>query len=231
MPPSQLREPVRQPRDPDHDVRHREQGKQEPVSRVVVELAALYDADAWLDTQALLRAELSLLRGLEASRLVAVRARPGDRLAHRRGHGVLAADELVVAHDGVDVRGRVGVHAEGVAALELGLLVALREAAADAEEDGHVDADHGEEDGEAPAVAEHVAKVWGVLCDPAPVASHGLDLVGDQGQRRGEEGHRPYEEAYQPLLGRTAVHDPAVEVDGQQCHHRDGEDGEVGGLD
>lgn len=201
------------------------------MSRVVVELAALDNADARLDTEALLRAELSLLRGLEAGRLVAVGTRPGDRLADRCGHGVLAADELVVAHDGVDVRGIFGVHAERVAALEAGLLVALREAAAHAEEDGHVDADHGEEDGEAPAVAENVAKVWWVLRDPAPVARHGLDLVGDQGQRRGEEGHRPHEEADQPLLGCAAVHDPAVEVDGQQGHHRDGEDREVGGLD
>ena len=144
---------------------------------------------------------------------------------------MLAADELVVAHGRVDVGGRVGVHAEGVAALQLGVVVALREAAAHADEDGHVDADDGEEDGEAPAVAERVPQVGRVLRDPAPVARHGLDLAHDQGQRRGEEGHDPHEEADQPLLCRAAVHDPAVEVDGQQGHDRDGEDREVGGLD
>lgn len=151
------------------------------MPRVVIKLAALGDADARLDAEALLRTQLGLLRGLEARGLVAVGAGPRDRLAHGGRHGVLATDELVVAHHGVYVGRRVGVHAEGVAPLQLGLLVALREAAAHAEEDGHVDADDGQEDGEAPAVAERVPQVGRVLRDPAPVARHGLDLVHDQG--------------------------------------------------
>lgn len=229
--PAQLGEAVCEARYPHHDVRHGEQRQKEPVPRVVVELAALDDADARLDAEALLRGELGLLRVLEAGGLVAVGAGPRHRLAHGVRHGVLAADELVVAHDGVDVRRAVGVHAEGVAPLQLGLLVAFREAAAHADEDGDVDADDGEEDSETPAVAKHVPQVGRVLRDPAPVARDGLDLVRDQGERRGEEGHGPHEEADEPLLGRAAVHDPAVEVDGQERHHRDGEDGEVGGLD
>lgn len=231
LPSGQLCEPVRQPRYPHHNIRHREQRQQEPVPRVVVKLAALDNTDPRLDAQALLRAKLGLLRGLEPRRLVTIGAGPGDRLAHRCGHGVLPADELVVAHDGVDVRRRVGVHAERVAALEPGLLVALQQAAAHAEENRDVDADDGQEDGEAPAVAKDVAQVRRVLRDPAPVARHGLDPVGHEGQGGGEEGHGPDEEADQALLGRAAVHDPPVEVDGQQGHHRDGEDGEVGGLD
>lgn len=212
--PAQLREPVREAGDPHHDVRHGEQRQQQPVPRVVVELAAADDADARLDSQALLRAELGLLRRLEARRLVAVRARSRYGLAHRRRHGVLPPDELVVAHHGVDVGRRVGIHAEGVAPLQLGLLVALGEAPAHADKYRNVDADHGQEDGEAPAVAEGVAEVGRVLRDPAPVARHGLDLVHDQGERGCEEGHGPHEEADQSLLGCAAVHDPAVEVDG-----------------
>ena len=72
LPPGQLGEPVRQAWYPHHDVRHGEQRQQQPVPRVMVELAALGYADARLDPQALLRAELRLLRRLKPYGLVAV---------------------------------------------------------------------------------------------------------------------------------------------------------------
>lgn len=230
----QLNEAIDDAGDPDEDVGEGEQGQEQPVARVVVEVAALHDADARLDAEALLRRRLGLLGVGEPRAAGAVRgAGARDGLAHEGGlRGArLAAHELVVHHAHVDGGGGRRVHAEGVGAVQRGAAVALAEAAADVDKDGAVAGHDDEEDGVAPAVAEGVAQVGWVARDPAPVARDGLDLVEEEGEAGGRDGEEPDEADDEALLAEGAVDDPLVEADRQERDDGDAEDREVGGLD
>lgn len=80
-------------------------------------------------------------------------------------------------------------------------------------------------------MAEDIAEILGLWCDPAPIASDGLNVVSGEGNSAGDERDDPNEGADKILLVTCAVHHPRVKVDSEQCCEGDGKHGEVGSLD